>query len=77
MTAAIRQRVPLLSDDTSKQEDNSNYGNRLSNRQKKYLVNTTPIWNILPDTAPKIHHHAIRLNERDQTQALCYLLDQN
>lgn len=35
------------------------------------------IQNVLPDTAPKIQHRVIRLDERDRTQALRFLLEQN
>lgn len=48
-----------------------------SNRQKKHLASTTPIINVLPDTAPKIQHRVIRLDERDRTQALRSLLEEN
>lgn len=71
-SAAMLQRIPPTEDDGQHDGDNE-----LSNRQKKHLANTTPIQNVLPDTAPKIHHRVIRLEERHRTQALLHLLDQN
>eukprot|EP00581_Thalassiosira_minuscula_P027758 CAMPEP_0183751330 /NCGR_PEP_ID=MMETSP0739-20130205/1682_1 /TAXON_ID=385413 /ORGANISM="Thalassiosira miniscula, Strain CCMP1093" /LENGTH=691 /DNA_ID=CAMNT_0025987551 /DNA_START=60 /DNA_END=2135 /DNA_ORIENTATION=- len=68
-SAAMLQRVGQEGGDDSDEDAG------LSNRQKKHLANTTPIQNVLPDTAPKIQHRVIRLAERDRTQALRYLLE--
>lgn len=65
-SAAMRQRVP--SDDNA---DN------LSHRQEKRLAHTVPIQSVAKDSAPNIQHRAIKLNERDRTQALRQLLEQN
>jgi len=83
-SAAMIQRVPssdpMMSDGTDHigdTEGGENYETSLSNRQKKHIASTTPIKNVLPDTAPKIQQRVIRLDERDRTQALRYLLEQN
>lgn len=73
-TAATFQRMPSSDDDD---EDGDDLNSELSNRQKKHLANTTPIKNVMVDTAPRIRHRVIRLDERDRTQALRFLLDQN
>jgi len=70
-TASMMQRVPMLSEDDGGGEE------EMSNRQKKHIAHTTPITNVASDTAPKIQHRVIRLDERDRTQALRFLLEQN
>ncbi|KAL7545930.1 hypothetical protein ACHAWF_009279 [Thalassiosira exigua] len=71
-TASMLHRLPV---------DEGDYGDdadaRLSNRQKKHLANTTPIRNVLPDSAPDIRHRVVRLEERHRTQALLHLLDEH
>ena len=80
-TASMMQRVQPLLSSYSTEEDDSSEGEdeeeMMSNRQRKHVANTTPIQSVLPDTAPKIQHRVIKLNERDRTQALRFLLDQN
>ena len=69
-SASMLQRVAISEEgDTDGNDD-------LSNRQKKHIASTTPIQNVLPDDAPKIQHRVIRLEEKDRTQALRFLLDQ-
>lgn len=77
-SAAMLQRVPVEGDDddSDDNDDGNNEQLLLSNRQKKHIASTTPIQNVLPDTAPKIKHRVIRLDERDRTQALRFLLEQ-
>lgn len=71
-SAAMMQRVQTDDDDDSFGEDS-----QLSNRQKKHIARTTPIQSVAKDTRPNIQHRAIRVNERDRTQALRHLLGEN
>ncbi|KAL7498127.1 hypothetical protein ACHAWT_009651 [Skeletonema menzelii] len=71
-SAAMMQRVQSDDDEDSFGEDT-----QLSNRQKKHIARTTPIQSVAKDTRPNIRHRAIRLNERDRTQALRHLLGEN
>lgn len=71
-SAAMMQRVQADDEDDSFSEDS-----QLSNRQKKHLARTTPIQSVAKDTRPNIQHRAIRVNERDRTQALRHLLGEN
>ena len=75
-TASMMQRVSLDDVDDDDNDDLSSDA-QLSNRQKKHLAKTTAIKSVLPDTAPSIGHRVIRLDERDRTQALRHLLEQN
>lgn len=68
-TVAMMQRVPLLTEEGDEEE--------MSNRQKKHIANTTPVQKVLPDLRPKIEHRVIRLDEKDRTQALRFLLEEN
>mmetsp|Transcript_30557 Transcript_30557/g.65468 ORF Transcript_30557/g.65468 Transcript_30557/m.65468 type:complete len:640 (+) Transcript_30557:183-2102(+) len=68
-SVAMLQRVPTV--------DDENDESALSNRQQKRLAHTTPITTVASDTAPRIQHRAIKLNERDRTQALRHLLETN
>lgn len=65
-TAAMQQRIPM--DDEPSE---------LSHRKEKRLASITPITSVAKDFAPNIKHRVIRLNERDRTQALRHLLEQN
>eukprot|EP00571_Detonula_confervacea_P004747 CAMPEP_0172313420 /NCGR_PEP_ID=MMETSP1058-20130122/20161_1 /TAXON_ID=83371 /ORGANISM="Detonula confervacea, Strain CCMP 353" /LENGTH=645 /DNA_ID=CAMNT_0013027065 /DNA_START=55 /DNA_END=1992 /DNA_ORIENTATION=+ len=86
-SASMVQRVMPLLDSDGEEFDivgdknegtsSSSLDTQLSNRQKKHLASTTPIKNVLPDTAPRIQHRVIRLDERDRTQALRLLLEQH
>ena len=49
----------------------------LSHRKEKHLAHATPIGSVAKDLAPNIKHRAIRLNERDRTQVLRRLIEQN
>ncbi len=71
-SAAMMQRVQ--SDD---EDESFGLDSQLSNRQKKHLARTTPIQSVAKDSAPNIQHRAIRINERDRTQALRHLLGEN
>ena len=71
-SAAMMQRVQ--SDD---EDESFGLDTQLSNRQKKHLARTTPIQSVAKDSAPNIQHRAIRINERDRTQALRHLLGEN
>lgn len=64
-TSSMQQRVQL--DDAG----------GISHRKEKRLANTTPISSVAKDFAPNIKHRVIRLNERDRTQALRRLIEQN
>eukprot|EP00956_Cyclotella_meneghiniana_P003154 scaffold3852_cov71-Cyclotella_meneghiniana.AAC.10 len=66
-SAAMQQRLSL--DDELSGE--------VSHRKEKRLANATPISSVAKDTAPNIKHRVIRLNERDRTQVLRRLLEQN
>jgi len=68
-SAAMMQRVQLEDED-----ERFGLDSQLSNRQKKHLARTTPIQSIAKDNAPNIQHRAIRINEKDRTQALRHLL---
>ena len=78
-SAAMRQRLPPAEDGAptppGSEGDGSDSG--LSNRRKKRIAHTTPIQDVLPDTAPRIEHRVVRLEERHRTQALLRLLDEN
>ena len=79
-TASMMQRVQPLSSystEDSGSEEEKDEEMMMSNRQRKHVANITPIQSVLPDTAPRIEHRVIKLNERDRTQALRFLLDQN
>lgn len=65
-TAAMQQRVH--GDEESVE---------LSHRKEKRLASTTPISSVAKDLAPNIKHRVIKLNERDRTQALRRLIEQN
>ena len=65
-TSSMQQRVQL--------DDNSG---ELSHRKEKRLAHTTPISSVAKDFAPNIKHRAIRLDERDRTQVLRRLIEQN
>ena len=68
-TSSMRQRLQY--------DENEEFDAELSNRQRKHIERTTQISNVLPDSSPDIDHRAIRLEEKDRTQALRYLLDQH
>lgn len=65
-TASMQQRVDLVES-----------SGEISHRKEKRLANTTPISSVAQDFAPNIKHRVIRLNERDRTQALRQLIEQN
>lgn len=66
-SAAMQQRLSL--DDELSDE--------VSHTKEKRLANATPISFVAKDMAPNIKHRVIRLNERDRTQVLRRLLEQN
>jgi superfamily II DNA/RNA helicase len=61
----------------SKRVQSDDDGFEISHRKEKRLANTTPISSVMKDFAPNIKHRAIRLNERDRTQVLRHLIEQN
>lgn len=68
-TSSMRQRLQY--------DENEAFDAALSNRQRKHIERTTQITSVLPDSSPDIDHRAIRLEDKDRTQALRYLLDQH
>ena len=71
-SVAMMQRVQSDDEDESFGEDYN-----LSNRKKKHIARTTPIQSVARDERPNIQHRAIRVNERDRTQALRHLIGEN
>lgn len=65
-SSSMMQRVQFDSD-----------GTELSHRKEKRLAHATPISSVAKDLAPNINHRAIKLNEKDRTQALRQLIEQH